>query len=405
MAGAVTVDENMESAASPSASSEHAAPSRSPEVLPLADFSRLVEAVYKGPLEAPPWKTFLESIKLHLSASFTTLVLRPPTTQERTSVIVVAGPRTVEATDAYNTRFFEMDPFVGLPPDQVLAAAELVGEQKWLDSVFYREYLQPLDIRHVIGADLVTSEGEECRFRATRTHAHPPFSAQDKAVCQLLLPHLKQAVHLRSHLDLIESERRLFAGTIDRMQVGTVTLDEKGAILSINDEAKAILGEKDGIRLVGGALQVDYREENAELQRLTALALARHSGHAPTVIEAIAITRPSGRGKLSALIRMLPEGEWSEGKGQPRVAIFLRNPEQKGQGSLDVIRRLFELTHAEASLALLLANGLTLDEAAEQLNVRRNTARAHLRAIFSKMGVTRQTELVRVVLNSVVQLG
>jgi DNA-binding CsgD family transcriptional regulator len=31
--------------------------------------------------------------------------------------------------------------------------------------------------------------------------------------------------------------------------------------------------------------------------------------------------------------------------------------------------------------------------------------RAHLRAIFSKMGVTRQTELVRMVLNSVVQLG
>jgi DNA-binding CsgD family transcriptional regulator len=87
------------------------------------------------------------------------------------------------------------------------------------------------------------------------------------------------------------------------------------------------------------------------------------------------------------------------------VAIFLRNPESKEQGSLDIVRRLFDLTHAEASLALLLANGMTLDEAAEQLNIRRNTARAHLRSIFSKMGVTRQTELVRLVLNSVAQLG
>ena len=68
------------------------------------------------------------------------------------------------------------------------------------------------------------------------------------------------------------------------------------------------------------------------------------------------------------------------------------------------MRQLFDLTPAEAALALLLANGLSLDEAAEQLNIRRNTARAHLRMIFSKTGVTRQTELVRTLLNSVISL-
>ena len=46
-----------------------------------------------------------------------------------------------------------------------------------------------------------------------------------------------------------------------------------------------------------------------------------------------------------------------------------------------------------------------LEEAAEALNIRRNTARAHLRSIFSKTGVRRQTELVRLFLNSVVLLG
>ncbi|MGH8464109.1 MAG: helix-turn-helix transcriptional regulator, partial [Pseudomonas sp.] len=35
----------------------------------------------------------------------------------------------------------------------------------------------------------------------------------------------------------------------------------------------------------------------------------------------------------------------------------------------------------------------------------RNTARAHLRSIFSKTGVRRQTELVRIMLNSVVALA
>ena len=45
------------------------------------------------------------------------------------------------------------------------------------------------------------------------------------------------------------------------------------------------------------------------------------------------------------------------------------------------------------------------DEAAEKMDVRRNTARTHLRSIFCKTGVTRQTMLVRLLLNSVITLG
>jgi len=66
---------------------------------------------------------------------------------------------------------------------------------------------------------------------------------------------------------------------------------------------------------------------------------------------------------------------------------------------------MFQLTPTETSLVIQLANGLSLDEASEALNIRRNTARAHLRSIYSKTGVRRQPELVRIFLNSVVMLG
>lgn len=69
------------------------------------------------------------------------------------------------------------------------------------------------------------------------------------------------------------------------------------------------------------------------------------------------------------------------------------------------MRKLFDLTPAETSLAILLTNGLTLEEAAEELGISKNTARAHLRSIFSKTGVTRQATLVRILLGSVVPLG
>jgi DNA-binding CsgD family transcriptional regulator len=67
-------------------------------------------------------------------------------------------------------------------------------------------------------------------------------------------------------------------------------------------------------------------------------------------------------------------------------------------------RQLFDFTPAEANFDVELVNGLSLDEAAIKLGIRRNTARAHLRSIFMKADVTRQSELVRVLLNAVLGL-
>ncbi len=59
------------------------------------------------------------------------------------------------------------------------------------------------------------------------------------------------------------------------------------------------------------------------------------------------------------------------------------------------IRDSFGLTPAETRLAARLKEGLTLREAADDLGVSVNTVRNQLRAIFDKMGLYRQSDLVR----------
>ncbi|MNJ68757.1 Bacterial regulatory protein, luxR family [compost metagenome] len=87
------------------------------------------------------------------------------------------------------------------------------------------------------------------------------------------------------------------------------------------------------------------------------------------------------------------------------MVVYVRDAVGKSLVSNLATAQLYNLTPAETGLAMELANGLSLEEASEVLNIRRNTARAHLRSIFSKTGVRRQTELVRILLNSVVALG
>lgn len=371
----------------------------------LAEFSDLVAAIYEGPLEAIPWKGALDLLRRHLRASYVTLMLRPPSAERDALMVNSAGDWPITREAEYNKHYYALDPFVDLPPDRVVTVSELIGDANWRASEFYKQFLKPLDILHALGADIRTDDGLECRLRVARPHRVPAFSESDKQLCTVILPHLKRAVRIHSQLELIDSERRLYAGTVDRMLVGTVTLDETGRVVKSNPVADEMLRDGDGIRLVNGVIRADLAAENRELNRLVKQALNGESGGRPAVVDAISITRKSARGKLGVLIRSLPHTGWSKGKRGPSVALFIRDAARKSEASREMVRRLFDLTPAEASLALALANGLTLDEAAEQLNIRKNTARAHLRAIFSKIGVTRQTTLVRVLLSSVVWLG
>ncbi|MFC3106612.1 helix-turn-helix transcriptional regulator [Undibacterium arcticum] len=372
--------------------------------LPLDEFSDLIGLIYEGPLEPVPWQQSLNLIRERLHANHVTLILRS-STPEDPGLYINSGNVSTEGFVSYATHYYTLDPFVGLPPDQVVTVHEILGEAGWLESPLYKEYLAQLDVFHIMGADIHTPDGVECRLRGCRPRHAKAFSEKDKAFCRSLLPHLKRAVILHTHLDRSESERKLYAGTVERLMVGTVILDENGKVLQTNLAADELLSTRDGLRIANNVLEATHQRDNRELQRLIKAALSGHTKPDLSVVDAMSVTRPSGKSNLGVVVRSVPMSEWSEGKHRAAAAVFVRDPESQAQAPQEVVRQMFSLTPAEAGLAIQLANGLSLDEAAEALNITRNTARAHLRSIFGKTGVTRQTELVRILLNSVAALA
>ena len=371
----------------------------------LDQFSSLIGTIYQGPLESVPWGSALILLRQVMRANWATLILRPAST-EQPALLVRANERGAEIYNAAYIHYqvFSMDPFVGLPVQTVTTIDEMTDTSSWLDGEFYRAFLETNNIRFIMGADIVTEGGADCRLRLTRPRDDRDFSETEKALCQALLPHLKRAVTLHSRMELIETERQLYSTTMDRMLVGTVVFDEKGAVMRTNRVADALLATKDGIRIVQNGLHAEFAVEDKELQRLINGALTS-KGAKPAVPEAMSLTRRSGRSNFSVLVRPVPLGEWSEEKHRPAAVAFIRDPDGRSQISRGTIRHLFGLTAAEATLALLLANGLTLDEAAAELKIRKNTIRAHLRSIFAKTGVRRQTTLVHMLLSSVASIS
>jgi DNA-binding NarL/FixJ family response regulator len=61
---------------------------------------------------------------------------------------------------------------------------------------------------------------------------------------------------------------------------------------------------------------------------------------------------------------------------------------------------LFHFTRAESGVASALVNGLSVEQIAERHQVSRETVRSQLKSIFGKLGVSKQQDVVRLLLNS-----
>jgi len=377
-----------------------------PDSLPAGELGALLGLLYQGPTEAAPWAGFLESLRQHLDATFVTLVLRHPAS-DRPGLIVNAsayGPH-LPGEPSYSAQYYALCPFLELHPDRLFSADELYGEAGWLAHPFYTQYLKPLGLRYILAANLVTPDGVECALFISRGQAGQDYGKPEKALLQGLLPHLKRAVDLHAALDVLESERSLYAEAMDRLLVGTIILDEHGKAIRTNDVAGRLLQARDGLYLSDGALHAHCPVENRRFRKILEGAAQAHALASP-LSEVTTLSRPVAPTPLSVLVRPIPLSYRTEDKARrPAVAVFIRDPAGSPRNTHASLRKLFHLTPTEIELALLMVDGLTLDEAAVRLGIKKNTARAHLRGIFSKTGATRQAVLVKMLLSSVVAMG
>jgi DNA-binding CsgD family transcriptional regulator/PAS domain-containing protein len=369
--------------------------------LDLAHYDRLVSEVYDGAIDPRRMAKALTSFRDLYGANYVTLILRVPD-QPDMGLMIIVGDIEGAGEVSYMTYPQTQTPFTNLPQDYVFTVDDVLSPEQWEHSAYFKMFCGPQDVYHVMGADISTPDGGKLRLRITRPKRAPAFSRHDRALCAMFLPHLRRGMQMHNLLDRSESLSELYSQAISRLSVATLILDESGSVLRVNPVAQDLLAQADGLKLVGGRLEATYPSDNRELQRLIRAAF---SPDAPKSAEAMSVTRPSGLVNLGLVVEPIPSLDWAEEKGKPAALVYIRDAASKSLASDLVTKQLFNLTKAETALAMELANGLSLEEAAEVLNIRRNTARAHLRSIFSKTGVRRQTELVRILLNSVVALG
>jgi len=136
-------------------------------------------------------------------------------------------------------------------------------------------------------------------------------------------------------------------------------------------------------------LRAEASKESEALRKLVHGAARTASGDGTASGGTVAISRPSLRRPWIAVVspHRVPSGEGL-------ATVLLIDPESHAEPSAEIVSRLFGFTASETRLALLLARGTRLDDAAAQLRIKMNTARTHTRRMLDKTGLRRQTDLV-----------
>jgi DNA-binding CsgD family transcriptional regulator len=247
--------------------------------------------------------------------------------------------------------------------------------------------------------------GWKCNLGLMNSPSHGDFGREEKRLFLALRPHMERALALFARLKRTESQKTIFEETLDRLLIGTFILDGSGSLIEVNRVGQLIAAQGKGLSIERERLVLSNPRDHARLTLAIGQALAYREGDSVACfVDALRIERSGGR-PLSLLVRTVSDADQYQSEVSPALIVYACDPMQQEMAPKRFVAQLFGFNSSEASLAALLANGMTLAQAARELGITENTARTYSKRMFDKMGVRRQTELVRLILTGVAPLG
>lgn len=179
-------------------------------------------------------------------------------------------------------------------------------------------------------------------------------------------------------------------GTLDQLGTPALLLDRYGTVKLLNPAAEALLGAD--LKLVHRQLKAAHQPSDQNLQAFIASLRQPEAFRTSKIASPLRIVR---KDKRPLLIEAMPiAGRIADVFQSLSAILLITDLEARPIPAEHVVRTVFDLTGAEARLALRLVAGQTLEAAAATLGITKNTARVQLKTIFTKTDTNRQAELV-----------
>ncbi len=220
-----------------------------------------------------------------------------------------------------------------------------------------------------------------------------------KRSCNFVIPHLTQAIRLSNRLNALSFQQNAALEGLVNANIGIIVVDAAAKILFCNGIGEQALASKMGLSVRSGRLYTEEVTRNPVLLKL--IKDAALAGVGRCIHAGGHMTLPNRHGAPSTILisPLRPEHAESE-RHHPKAVIFITNPNQKRAINPSLLNQHYGLTPAEARLTAALVEGERLQDYAERVEISLHTAKTQLKTIFSKTGTSRQSDLIRAILNN-----
>ena len=288
--------------------------------------------------------------------------------------------------------------FRQLPDSRLVHVTDLYTAEELKTSPTYNEAFARAHYQDSLNVRLDGPDGSHISWGLGDPVASDGWGSSEIAMVQGLLPHIRQFVCVRQALIRAEARSSTVTALLDNPRIGVLELDRRGRILEGNDRARSLLRRGDGLLDRNGMLRARAPADQVRLERLLGVALP--ASGAVAVSGSMLLARPSGLPPF--VVHVKPVGVHQPDYGARHIAALALIVEPGSQPRIDpgLVARTLGLTPMESRIAVWLAEGNSVRDMADATGHTKAAIYWHLQRIYQKHSISRQAELVRLVLSS-----
>lgn len=269
-----------------------------------------------------------------------------------------------------------------------------------IESDFYKNWLKPQGIFYLGRVQFLDNNSQKASIAILRERVAGVWHEGDIRIINEIVPHLRRALDIHAEFTRLRMQQDALMKGLDRLVIGLILYDRNARSVYINPTAKAIMKSHPAFTFNDDELLLHDADDNKNLHQ-TILDTARidpEDSWKQSV--AIGITHPDVVAPLPLLVTpmhahlMTSDLDYEGAK----VAVFLSDPNLQQPISIPNLVSVYGLTPSEAQVAISMANGHSIEDIANTSNHSAHTIRSQLKATFRKTGVSRQSELIKLLL-------
>ena len=368
-------------------------------------FERILASLHEAALDRAHWATASALIEEALGAHGSSMTFGDGSCEEDVRIYFLwqffRGQRHPELEREYHEVYYPLDerpPRIRHAPDsQLFHITDLLTEEELKTSATYNELLVRGHARNAIHVRLDGPNGSRIVWVVNDPVDGDGWSSAQLDSIRRLLPHIRQTVCVQQALAGAGALGASVAKLLDTTGLGIVQLDGRGRIVAANDRARDVLRTGSGLFDEGGLLYARAPEDNAELQGLLTRALPRFGAQGAG--GSTLVRRSSALPPLVVHVNPVGRQETDLRVWPVAALVVVVDPASRIGIDADVAAAALGLTGMEGRVAVLLAQGMSVREIAAATGREESTIRSHVKHMFTKHRLSRQADLVRLVLS------